>query len=158
MRRKAFTSVKLIAVVLVLVLFIAVLSPMMTLFLRSIGWGNKAVSTVFNEVDPENLLRKYEWFKDAAAQLNKKQADIKVYKARIKQFDGIERKDMDRADKEQAGLWWSEVAGVIASYNSLAAEYNAQMAKINYSFCNVGQLPKGATEPLPREFAPYMEE
>lgn len=53
-------------------------------------------------------------------------------------------------------IWQAEVAGVKASYNSLAAEYNAQMAKINWRFCNRGQLFKGADEPLPREFALYL--
>ncbi len=62
-----------------------------------------------------------------------------------------------RTDLEQYNLWTTELAGVIAAYNSLAAEYNAQMAKENWAFCNVGDLPAGATEPLPREFAAYME-
>jgi hypothetical protein len=44
------------------------------------------------------------------------------------------------------------------SFNQLAADYNAQMAKINYAFCNVGQLPQGATTPLPREYKPYIGE
>jgi len=58
--------------------------------------------------------------------------------------------------REQVGLWQSEVAGITASYNALAADYNAQMSKINYRFCNVGDLPRGATDPLPREFKPYQ--
>lgn len=44
-----------------------------------------------------------------------------------------------------------------ASYNSLAVEYNAAMAKINFSFTNIGELPKGASQPLPREYKPYIE-
>jgi hypothetical protein len=45
--------------------------------------------------------------------------------------------------------------GIKASYRTLAAEYNAAMAKFNYRFANAGDLPEGATEPLPREFATY---
>jgi len=29
------------------------------------------------------------------------------------------------------------------------------MAKFNWAFANVGELPKGADRPLPREFKPY---
>jgi hypothetical protein len=49
----------------------------------------------------------------------------------------------------------SEVAGVKASYNSLAAEYNANMVKVHWAFCNAGDLPAGAAEALPREYKPY---
>jgi hypothetical protein len=72
-----------------------------------------------------------------------------------KDYEGTSRKDWDRTDKEQFNLWQQEVAGVIASYNALAAEYNAAMAKINYSFTNIGSLPKGASTPLPREVREY---
>lgn len=110
------------------------------------------------EFGPRAMLQKYEWFKDAAAQLNKKQADIKVYQSRLSSmksdYEGTKRKDWDRTDKEQFSLWQTEVAGVTASYNGLAAKYNAQMAKFNWRFANAGDLPQGATEPLPREFKP----
>lgn len=72
-------------------------------------------------------------------------------------YAGVPRTDWPRADLEQYNLWSSEFAGVIASYNGLAAEYNAQMSKANWAFTNVGDLPDGASEPLPREFATYLE-
>lgn len=52
--------------------------------------------------------------------------------------------------------WSQEVAGIKASYNSLAAEYNSQMSKFNWQFAEKGKLPPGATDPLPREFKPYV--
>lgn len=129
---------------------------------RGCQWANRAVVVAYEEIDPAVLLRKYAWFKDAAAQLDKKRADIKVYGQRLSRmeadYQGAARKDWARTDKEQMSVWQSEMVGVKASYNALAAEYNAQMAKINWCFCNVGQLPKGATEPLPREYAPYVEQ
>jgi hypothetical protein len=57
---------------------------------------------------------------------------------------------------ERLSIWQSEVAGVKASYNLLAADYNSAMSKFNYAFCNVGKLPQGAVEPLPREYKPYI--
>jgi len=123
-----------------------------------LGWFQEAAQVAKEEFGPRAMLQKYEWFKDAAAQLNKKQADIKVYQSRLSSmksdYEGTKRKDWDRTDKEQFSLWQTEVAGVTASYNGLAAKYNAQMAKFNWRFANAGDLPQGATEPLPREFKP----
>ncbi len=70
----------------------------------------------------------------------------------------LPRNKWPREDREQYNLWQSEVAGIKASYNTLAAEYNAQMSKMNWRFTNVGELPKGAETPLPREFKPYQED
>lgn len=135
---------------IVLVLLIAVL-PLT-------GCG-EAVQVAKEEFGPRAMLQKYEWFKDAAAQLDKKQADIQVYKMKLtsleEDYAGVSRKDWPRTDREQKSIWQAEVAGVIASFNGLAAEYNAQMSKFNWAFTNAGTLPKGATVPLPREFKPY---
>lgn len=120
------------------------------------GWFGRAVDLVSDQVDPYELQRKYELFKDEAAQLDKKMADIRVYEARFKRFKCDTA--TDRVHIEQCGVWQQEVAGIIASYNGLAADYNSQMSKWNYAFCNIGTLPKGASEPLPREFKPYIYE
>ena len=120
----------------------------------------EAVDVGMEEAGPRALLKKYQWFKDASAQLDKKQADIKVYEARFKSMEegykGQRRSEWAREDREQYNLWTSELAGIKASYNGLAAEYNSAMAKINWAFCNQGDLPKGADQPLPREYKPYV--
>ena len=104
-------------------------------------------------------LEKYERFKDIAARLDAKKSSIEVSEARLvaleKEYEGTPRKDWPRADLEQSNVWRAEVAGMKASFNSLAAEWNAMMAKENYRYANVGDLPKGADKPLPREFKPY---
>lgn len=119
------------------------------------GWLSDAASVAKKEFSASALLKKYEWFKNASAQLDKKLADIKVYDSRIKAMP--DRKEMDRTEKEQFMLWHTELAGVKASYNGLAAEYNAQMSKFNWRFTNAGTLPKGATEVLPRSFRQYKD-
>ncbi len=123
------------------------------------GWFGEAAQVAQEEFGPRAALEKYEWFKDAAAQLEKKQADIAVYEGRQKAmnetYQDLARQKWPREDREQYNVWSSEVAGVKASYNALAADYNAQMAKFNWRFANVGELPKGADTPLPREFKPY---
>lgn len=126
------------------------------------GTAKEAAQVAKDEFGPRALLKKYEWFKDAAAQCEKKLADIKVLKGKIKgmdeDYEGEKRKDWDRVDKQTHSQWKAELDGVKASYNALAAKYNAQMSKANWRFTEIGSLPEGATEPLPREFKPYVEE
>lgn len=127
---------------------------------KGCSYLRKVSAVAEQQVDPALLLKRYEWFKNVAAQCDKKLADIEVYKSRLvmikRDYEGVARIDWDRPDKEQFNIWEQEVAGVVASYNSLAAEYNAAMSKLNYKYTNIGDLPKGATEPLPREMRAYV--
>ncbi len=124
--------------------------------------ANDGLETTKKQFSPSELLRKYEWFKDASAACEQKLATLKVYESRFKDMKkdyGTQTRDKwSRDDREQWNVWESEYIGVKASYNDLVGEYNATMAKFNYSFCNVGTLPQGATEPLPREYKPYLTE
>lgn len=132
------------------------------------GVASNAAEVVKKELYPDALLRKYEWFKDASAALDQKQANIRVYKTKLDSLTASygparsnsfgSRRDWARDDREQWSIWSSELAGIKASYNSLAAEYNSQMSKLNWRFTNIGDLPPGASTPLPREFKPYVEE
>jgi len=120
-----------------------------------LGWFGEAAQVAREEASPRAILKKYEWFKDTAAQLQRKQADIRVMDARLKPMRDVPRTEMDRHDKAELAQVEAERFGLVSSFNSLAAEYNAAMSKINYRFCNVGDLPEGADQPLPREFARY---
>lgn len=123
---------------------------------------DETVTVAGEQFGPRALLAKYEWFKDASASLDKKRADVGVYGTRLASLEqayaGQTRNAWPRDDREQYAIWASEVAGVKASYNQLAAEYNAEMVKFNWRFANAGQLPAGATTPLPREYKPYLEQ
>ena len=123
------------------------------------GLVHNGIDTAAAIVTPSEMLKKYEWFKDASAQCDKKMADIQVYESRFKQlkseYAGVMRDKWSREDREQYNMWLDEVSGLQASYNALAADYNSAMSKFNYRFCNVGDLPQGATQPLPREVKPY---
>lgn len=126
-----------------------------------VRFAEKAVAEVERQIDPHELQRRYEWFKDAAAALDQKRATITVYESRFEElkrdYGSKPRSEWARDDREQWSIWQSEAAGIKASYNDLAASYNAQMAKWNWRFTNRGMLPRGATETLPREFKPYLE-
>jgi hypothetical protein len=126
-------------------------------------WFSVGVAKVASdELSPTVLQQKYEWFKDASAQLDAKVANIEVYQGRItrmnKMYEGMPRTHWNRADIDQVNLYESEVGGIKASYNSLAATYNAEMVKWNWKFTNIGELPQGATKVLPREYKPYIGE
>jgi hypothetical protein len=125
------------------------------------GAIDNAGVVVKRELYPEALLRKYEWFKNASAELDKKQADISIYTNKIKamreEYKGEKRSAWDRTDKESMNIWEQELAGIRASYNGLAAEYNAQHSKMNWAFCDIGKCPPGSTNPLPRTYKPYEE-
>lgn len=121
-----------------------------------------AQKTVYEQFKPEELLRKYEWFKDASAQLDAKLANLKAYEDRFTTMrreygaDSVSRNKWSRDDKEQWNIWQSEAVGLKASYNDLSAQYNAAMVKFNYRFCNRGDLPQGQSEILPREYREYI--
>jgi hypothetical protein len=144
-----------IGIALVFIVVFAVISGIFSV----VGWLTKASKVVEKEVDPANLQRKYEWFKDQSAALTQLNADIKVYYTNVSEmksdYKGIHRSKWTRDDRNQYAQWRAECAGVVAKYNELAAEYNSQMAKWNWKFCNVGSLPKGASEVLPKAYAPY---
>lgn len=125
-----------------------------------LGWFGEMAQVAHEQFGSRASLAKYEEFKNISAHLDKKAADIKILEGRMTAMDAtykdVQRIKWPREDREQYNLWSSEVAGVKASYNQLAAEYNANMAKFNYAFANVGELPKGAVTPLLREFRTYV--
>lgn len=124
-----------------------------------VWWPQQAAQVIQEEFGPREALTKYEWFKDASAALDGKRATLLVYETRFaalgEQYGKTPRGQWAREDREQWNLWTAEVAGIRASYNTLAADYNAQMAKFNWRFANRGMLPAGASDPLPRDYKPY---
>lgn len=129
--------------------------------LMGCGYAADASQTVFNETKASTLLEKYKLFKNQYASLESKRATIKILSGKIErlegQYDKVPRSEWNREDVQTVNQWNTEIDGLKSSYNNLAAQYNADMAKANVNFTNVGSLPKGASEPLPREVAPYIE-
>ena len=115
------------------------------------GWFSEAAVVAQEEFGPREALRKYEWFKDAAAQLDKKQADIAIYEDQLAEIKiEIDAGNADRIDKENRNQWRRELAGIKASYNGLAAEYNANSEKFNWEWFYT-ELPDQVH--LPRQYA-----
>ena len=105
-----------------------------------------AKETAYNEFKVSTLLKKYEYFKDLSAAIDKKRADIEMYQSEISTI-----KDEFYLQQRK-----SELLGIISLHNQLCAEYNASMSKFNYNFCNAGSLPETNLTPLPREIKPYI--
>jgi len=124
------------------------------------NWLSSAFNVVAQQVDPQRLLREYETFKEIHAVLASRKQGIDVLQSRVSTFmedyEGVSRKDIPRDDRNALTQMRSERAGMVLMFNDLAADYNARMAKINFRFCNVGDLPQGATEPLPRNYVLYL--
>ena len=108
-----------------------------------------AGQTVYNEFKASSLLKKYEYFKDLSAAIDKKRADIEMYQSEIETF--TEKDDAFYIQQRK-----SELLGIITMHNQLCSEYNSAMSKFNYRFTNAGDLPAGAVTPLPREYKPYI--
>ena len=115
----------------------------------------QAEEVVREEFGPRELFRRYMAFKDLAAGLDSMRADIEMYRARLAALEAVPRGSRSRIEQQEIAQVRAELIGIRAKYNHMAAEYNANMAKVNYRFANIGMLPEGATEPLPREFRLY---
>jgi len=74
-REAKMRYVKWFAVVVLVALGIAIFGP-------SLGWFSGAVDVVQEQTEPHEVQRRYEWFKDASAQLEKKRAEFLYTKPR----------------------------------------------------------------------------
>lgn len=101
------------------------------------GWFTNAAKVAHQEFSPEAMLRKYEWFKDASASLNKKQAGLSAYSVRMNSFledyKGVSKREWPRDDRQAYNQLNAEYQGMLQMYNSVAAEYNSQSNKFNWS-------------------------
>ena len=95
------------------------------------GFFTNAAEVASKEFKPEAMLRKYEWFIDAAQQIEAKKANVTMYQSKISRI--IEMDSPSRQDNERLMLWEQELIGVRANYNALVAEYNAQSSKFNWA-------------------------
>ena len=122
-----------------------IISLVFTVVSGGLGFIGNAQKVAQKEFSPEAMLKKYEWFKDASYQIEKKDADIQMYGNNLSSmtadYVGTKRRDWDRTDKEQFNQWRTELAGIKASYNGLVAEYNSQSSKFNWGAFNTENIP-----------------
>ena len=122
-----------------------------------LGWFSEAGKVAQDQFGPAALLKKYEGFKDMSAHLDARLASIKIVEKKVAAMEA-DKANWTRPDKEAYYIKVDELAAMKASFNNLAAEYNSEMSKDNYAFANVGRLPAGAKDPLPREYKTYLDQ
>jgi len=122
--------------------------------------GSPNTSTVQQEeISATDLLATYRWCKETSVQLRDQQITIDSLNSQLTKM----RDDHDNApyiewaseDQIQYATWQYERARVVDEYNSLAVEYNTQIAEVNFDFADANTLPPGISEPLPRFFRFY---
>lgn len=99
-----------------------------------------AGSVAYEEVGPKAALQKYEWFKNAHAQLSAKRQNIQNYQQRVNRLkDGAQSNALQQQELFQSE---SELQGLIMAYNNLAEEYNSASSKFNWNFAKSDELPQ----------------
>lgn len=140
---------------LVLVIIVASLVTLTGLGIVSRGCSmvDEAAAVVQEQAGARTLVRRYEWFKDAAGQLQGLAANVDASRARQTSMElsyaGVARQQWSREDREQWNQWDTEASGIAMSYNALAAEYNANASKLNWNLVPLGY------QNLPRTFVQY---
>jgi hypothetical protein len=124
-----------------------------------VHYANEAGQVAYEQTSPKAILIKYEWFKDHSASLDAKLQTISAYDSKLAQIDkrygNKSRDEWAQPDVTAYNTYESALMGQIGLYNQDAATYNANMAKINWYWANVGNLPQGGT-PVPREYRQYI--
>jgi hypothetical protein len=118
------------------------------------------VETAHQEYDPSAMLKKYEWFKNQSARIQKMDQDItnaKTLRDGIRsQFEadnGKDHKSWDPVTRKQyqdkVDLQDQMVTATVSQRNSIVADYNAQSAKFNWaSFKTNDDLPPTTFEAI----------
>lgn len=120
--------------------------------LALLGWrlASPAIDAAQSEFGTKAVLERHKWFKTASAELDQKAATIAVYDAKAKAleqaYEGKPRDQWPRGDREEYNQSQAELAGLKASYNRLAAEYNAASSTFNW------ERLKTPDQPLRREY------
>lgn len=121
--------------------------------------ASDVVTAAYEEVNPQELKREYEYYKRAYATLQAQDANIKGYEGQISdfeaQYDGTPYKDWDRSDKTTFNKLKQECRSLCMNFNRVATEYNAKMVILYDQFMNIGDLPAGGV-PFPRSFVTYL--
>lgn len=132
-------------------------APILLIMSHATQWFGQATNVIHNEFSPQTMLNRYNWFKDCYSRINSFDANISAYKNTLietrKTYGEPNTWPVDV--RKDISLQTREINGILSMRNNLASEYNANMAKFQFRFTNVGDLPAGATEPLPREIIEY---
>ena len=102
----------------------------------SIGFGliGSTTKVAKKEFGAEAALKKYEWFKDASNEIERKLKDISVYENKIEKLCSNDKSNNCMIMQEQ-------LFGLISNYNGLVADYNSASSKFNWNLFNTENIP-----------------
>lgn len=107
-------------------------------FIGLLAFGYSLISSSANvakkEFGAEAALKKYEWFKDASNEIERKQNDISIYENKIEKLCKDDKSNNCMIMQEQ-------LFGLISSYNGLVADYNSASSKFNWDLFNTENIP-----------------
>ncbi len=102
-----------------------------------LGLFSETATVAKEEFGARASLKKYEWFKDAAASIQKQKVNVIEYKQRIASFEsdyeGVKKAEWPKDERAEYNQLKSELMGIKQIYNDTVAEYNAQSTKFNWS-------------------------
>lgn len=131
----------------------------LSIFFATCNYLHSGARVIQKEFSPEAMLKKYEWFKNQSAAIQKAQKDIANLKAEsdIKgQYEQDNGKDHSKwsplalnSYQEELSLNKQQRLAQVSNTNSLIAEYNAQSAKFNWAgFMTRDDLPPQSFEAI----------
>ena len=102
----------------------------------SFGFGliGSTAKVAKKEFGAEAALKKYEWFKDASNEIERKLKDISVYENKIEKLCSNDKSNNCMIMQEQ-------LFGLISNYNGLVADYNSASSKFNWNLFNTENIP-----------------
>lgn len=129
-------------------------------FAYGFGWISEAADVAREQHGPRASLKKYEWFVDQAAYIDKMDADVALYRQRAAdtttQYEatyGNDRTAWPPSAQMQYGEAYKQakddLLAVISQRNNLVREYNAQSEKFNWSGYDTTSGPKPRYDEFP---------
>lgn len=119
-----------------------------------------AATVVVSNFDPVRMQKVYE-------NLQTLKTDIEKYKVIALTYDDKQQSLM-KLYGANATAWPKDVrseyadddwakTGALNNYNNLVSQYNGEMSKWNYAFCNIGPAPYGVQgyQPMPKGYREY---
>jgi len=126
----------------------------------ALGWFGNAGQVANQELSPSALLAKYRLMLGQQNSLEELNKNILVYQTQLDSISteylpNTTRSNWAESDRQQYNNIQNAVSASKITFNNLAEKYNQEQKDMFYAFCNVANLPSGATVVLNREYVPY---
>ncbi len=118
------------------------------------GFVGGAMDVVQQEFNPQEIQRKYLWFKQSHAALDAKDQNIKNILAMIDEVSAVPRDQRTEDDTFELRQNRTVLMGMKANFNKMASEYNANVSTWNWGYFDKGEYP--GYKRFQSKFKPYQ--